>query len=576
MRRRKFLYLCLLAISLIFSGCGSDTKNEKNSTKNTHAEKNEKDGKVKILDAGIKIKDYVEYSFDGFNHLGTAKIRIDWGKIVKEKKIEYTDNGKKEYQDTEVTTAIEELCDYQVSNTEYLSNGDEIKVTFNNSPDFKEVFGVKLDKEPLILKVEGLKETETFDAFEKIEMNFEGASPFLTVNFKDMNTKKYFDEIVYDKSKKYCNGEEIKVTLKLNNPAKTLSDVGALPETCVKTYKIENAGSYILSYDDLTDEQLQKLIEGVKNTYYEDYKNGHFDNNETRVINSIDYVGSYIFTPREKDGSRNNIVIVYKCNLSLAYKTDYGNFADTFDYYFAMNGKGVYLTDENEKGYDCDSDFKVIEDIFEVESGVSSFWYSNYTWSLYGSRDLTPYSSAVNLFTNTKMFTFVNSAFLVGINAEPMEYMRKFYINSTFGDTEEISYKNKTETVHSENYEGTDFMKIYDTSVENYKDWNELYIYYPTEVNGTIEDDIEKMEALGITPCKENENMYKAEDFVEVFKKVMVGDTSTVDFATADEAITEEQFDTLVKEADGKTKFFLTMFGEEELFGNYIYAKVND
>lgn len=112
--------------------------------------------------------------FNGVNGYGTATLddEYDW--------IDDVNEGDNELELLSNEIKMREAVQYSLDKKDHLSNGDEVTVTITT----KEVKDLNMNFKGGEVKftVEGLKEAETFDPFENLNVTYEGYSPNGTLN----------------------------------------------------------------------------------------------------------------------------------------------------------------------------------------------------------------------------------------------------------------------------------------------------------------------------------------------------------------------------------------------------------
>ena len=157
----------------------------------------------------VNLADYVKYTYEGYDGLGTGSAEIDARKIAKDIEEEIGDEKASEAQrklkKVEVTLA----------KTENLSNGESVAVSFGEikADELKEECGVIVKYEDFETKVSGLDELEEVDLFGDYEVKFSGND---TLGYGYVNNY-HFPEGVYgvylqmDKRENLSNGEKVKL-----------------------------------------------------------------------------------------------------------------------------------------------------------------------------------------------------------------------------------------------------------------------------------------------------------------------------------------------------------------------------
>ena len=173
--------------------------------------------------------------------------------------------------------------DFDVDHSGELHNGDTITVSVTNRvgendfSDFAKTYGTIPAETTRNYTVEGLTETETFDAFADLSFTLEGVEPFgtiLVVN-EDEENGIWFETDRYDG---LSNGDRVTVWARsAYGPTfdQTYADIfGQVPEATERILEIAGLPTYLKSLDDLSQEQLVPILKMA-----EDSLNDYVDTN---------------------------------------------------------------------------------------------------------------------------------------------------------------------------------------------------------------------------------------------------------------------------------------------------------
>ena len=304
-------------------------------------------GHKKTLD----LDKYVVVEFDGFNTGGEANVFFDEDSFRKDwaGKLKFSESELKRYyrksdrsrsadeinemieMDMEmnpVDVIIEELDSKpELSQYYQLSNGDEIKLTWEAPLDEEEVLGflsclnceIKYSAEREI-KVSGLEEIKGIDPFEFLTVTFEGVAPHGRARLA-YDTGAYDNDIsffveggIQDSS----NGDEVIVSAKIYDEDRFVRKFGVNLSQTEKVYTVEGLSEYISTADDITkdamsDMQLQAedVIKAVTAARW----------SKEVELQTMKYLGNYFLT-NKSDGT-NRCSLVYE----LSAKVDNTSFA---------------------------------------------------------------------------------------------------------------------------------------------------------------------------------------------------------------------------------------------------------
>ena len=338
----------------------------------------------------INLNKYLEVTYSGYDGYGQATATFDKDKFEKD----YGEKLKKKINASSGNASIWELVnssatkiflsscvDGDLDETEGLSNGDEIVYEWDCNDELAKNFGFKLKYKDKTYKVSDLKEIDTFDVFEGVEVKFDNASPCLKATL-DLSNAKYTEiSFELDKTSDIANGDKITISAYSYN---------GLVDTCIKSYKmvpetdkkeIEVSGqpSFITSPSDITESALESMkAQGVDNV--KAHAARYFDQYET--LTGVDYEKTYVLNTKTAGrGVQNYVVLVYKVTVDQKY--DYprysgkkGTFTNTTTYYWPLIFTDVKIDADKNTVVDLTDTSSAGESIY-VSSGSFKSW--NYT-----------------------------------------------------------------------------------------------------------------------------------------------------------------------------------------------------
>lgn len=227
--------LVALTIMLLFVGCGSKK---------------------------INMKDYTTISFAGTDGRGTAVVEIDYAAMASA-----INQGQKS---SDSLSAIADyfylsgVVTYSCDKRSELSNGEQITVTIDVPDDLMEKYGFKATNTEQKVKVEGLTIPEKVDAFADVNVHFSGYSPYATASVENNSDNDFLKYATYqlDKASDLKNGDTVTVSVTYKDAL--VDQYGYIPEVDTKEFTVEGLGSYITSYEELTDACLLEIKEDSK------------------------------------------------------------------------------------------------------------------------------------------------------------------------------------------------------------------------------------------------------------------------------------------------------------------------
>lgn len=196
MNKRKLIIapLALSACLFSFAGCGSKDEPEKG-----------------VLD----FKDFISVEYEGYDGEGYISIKKDPKLYEDEELLEKVYPSKKAEKAQEKLEEVMGHVYYSADNTSGLKNGDEVKVKVEY--DEESVKRLDVENEEFTIVVEGLKENEEIDVFDKLNVTFEGYDGRGTVKFDSSSCDEFTRDYVRFETENYnklTNGD--KITVKAN------------------------------------------------------------------------------------------------------------------------------------------------------------------------------------------------------------------------------------------------------------------------------------------------------------------------------------------------------------------------
>lgn len=207
----------------------------------------------------INLNEYLEVEYEGINEYATATYKIDYVDLISDyDEIFGFDEDDLEDEDGEdFLEDMEDAIDGELNEDKNLKNGDELAFTWDvSAKKIEDKYKVKFEYTDVTMTVEELDELKEVDAFEGVEVTFDGPSGYATAAFSAKNQK--YDMFVYHFSggENLKNGDTVTVTL-LDGYMEDCIEEGIIPKETVKTYKVEG----------LTELEKFDAFEGLKVTF---------------------------------------------------------------------------------------------------------------------------------------------------------------------------------------------------------------------------------------------------------------------------------------------------------------------
>lgn len=219
MNKRKLIIapLALSACLFSFAGCGSKDEPEKG-----------------VLD----FKDFISVEYEGYDGEGYISIKKDPKLYEDEELLEKVYPSKKAEKAQEKLKEVMSYVRYSADNTRGLKNGDEVNVKVEYDED--SVKRLEVENEEFTIKVEGLKENEEIDVFDKLNVTFEGNDGRGRIKFDKSECHDFVKSYVLfeaDNNNKLTNGDKITVKADYSKSSAEYNHVVIKSDT--KEYTVE-------------------------------------------------------------------------------------------------------------------------------------------------------------------------------------------------------------------------------------------------------------------------------------------------------------------------------------------------
>ncbi len=221
---------------------------------------------------GINLNDYITVEFGGYNSVGTAEatfnydlFRKEHGKDIKLK----SGSSEKKISDMMGDLGLDTngaICDamiadcvsFSLDKSEALSNGEEIKLTWNvDTEKAKSLYNCNLKFKDAVFTVSDLETVETFDPFLQIDVKFTGLSTEGKASYDVLGRDSPVNYLncSFDKSEGLKNGDEVTVSFEYRSnyyygtPSEFAEHFGKIPSPMKKTFTVSGLESYVESLD---------------------------------------------------------------------------------------------------------------------------------------------------------------------------------------------------------------------------------------------------------------------------------------------------------------------------------------
>lgn len=371
----------------------------------------------------VNLNKYITLSAEGYNSIGTLDVEFDTDKLEKDYGKKIAKNFQKAmknheedtyglsnlagslYEGGETSLFVTYCADGSADKTCNLSNGDVVTYTWDGvneqtKKEAEEMFGVKIKCSDVTYKVSGLTAVNTFDAFDGVEVEFDGISPDGSATVNTLPTAEAAKGLYYTLDEQYnlANGDTVTVTVHSNRDdfSDCIEKYGAIPAATEKTYTVEGLNEYVTDSDGLTDSvlvSLQNQAQDVLNAYI-----AKSWDSECVTLKGMSYLGYYILTPKNKDNygvSQDVIILPYQVTSHNHFEDDKGQVYDAdVSYYWYIAFRNVSKDADGNIAGGLD-DYYTANASFDVKTGLDDGWWEKY-WSYDGYQTLDElYSNAV-------------------------------------------------------------------------------------------------------------------------------------------------------------------------------------
>lgn len=371
----------------------------------------------------VNLNKAITLSAEGYNSIGTLDVEFDTDKLERDYGKKIAKNFQKAmknheedtyglsnlagslYEGGETSLFVTYCADGSADKTRNLSNGDVVTYTWDGvneqtKKEAEELFGVKIKCSDVTYKVSGLTAVNTFDAFDGVEVEFNGISPDGSATVNTLPTAEAAKGLYYTLDEQYnlANGDTVTVTVHSNRDdfSDCIEKYGAIPAATEKTYTVEGLNEYVTDSDGLTDSvlvSLQNQAQDVLNAYI-----AKSWDSECVTLKGMSYLGYYILTPKNKDNygvSQDVIILPYQVTSHNHFEDDKGQVYDAdVSYYWYIAFRNVSKDADGNIAGGLD-DYYTANASFDVKTGLDDGWWEKY-WSYDGYQTLDElYSNAV-------------------------------------------------------------------------------------------------------------------------------------------------------------------------------------
>lgn len=295
----------------------------------------------------IDVMENVEVRFNGVDGYGTAWIanEYDWEDAAA------VAIGGDDSEDISLLgdmMKIESAVSFELYPKEGLSNGDEVTVKATADNEKVKDYKIKFKAGEKKFTVEGLKEVEQTDLFDKVEVQFQGIAPYITASVKyDNPDSSIYVRYSIDINEGLSVGDTVTVTAEFDSDSLLQNGYAAGDDR--KEYVVPESDRYVKQIAEIPEDTIEKM-----NKQFEDTMQAFVANNwdETATLESIDYIGGYLLTAKEgMNVSEKNIFYgVYKLRSAIP--------EDEFSYYMYCRYRNIIILKDGTCSVDL-TDYKI-------------------------------------------------------------------------------------------------------------------------------------------------------------------------------------------------------------------------
>lgn len=310
----------------------------------------------------IDLEKYIKAEYEGYDGYATATVELD--SAIKD-----------EFKDSSVYKKFKKKIELEITSDNYdLKNGDTIKVKVDISNSWLENNRLKIKDKTISLKVSGVPEADTVDVFEDLEITVSGVSPNLSVSVNNNNPDEFIRTVYYTLSESYGLENGDTVTITANYSEYDTQEMGVIVAEDTMEYTIEDQPYYANKKDDITENVITSLSEGMVEEVKDNVNSGkgRVYNRNSETYNPTSYysddlvagepvlVNLYLLSSKDPDSYYYYDNYVYG-----VYKVTYTSqeTGATFDWYFTSYTTDVAVTADGEL----------------YEDDYTRYFYSNYS-----------------------------------------------------------------------------------------------------------------------------------------------------------------------------------------------------
>lgn len=214
--------------------------------------------------AEIDLSKYLDVSFSGADGKGyVSNYTIDRDKLedaIRDANDDLTNKEREKLMDS---------IELEINKVSDLTNGDKVKIDIDWSERKAERCGIKFISDEAEVAVKGLKKIKKIDAFEDLDITYDGVSPYITVEVESDSDNRFLQscyyKVEYPKGKDYAKAGD-KVTVTVEYSQYDTEQYGYIPKEDSKEIEVKasDVDAFLETADQVSDEMLKNLTEEAK------------------------------------------------------------------------------------------------------------------------------------------------------------------------------------------------------------------------------------------------------------------------------------------------------------------------
>lgn len=338
----------------------------------------------------IDLNKYLTVEAAGYNGYGKASTKIDWNAIEDKygSKLSFTDQAKEEFGEFLTYIApidfMQEYVNISLDKSSNLSNGSTITYTWEVQDELMDYLTCKVKYENDSYNVSGLTDVGTFDAFADLNIEFSGISSNGNASIHYTGSDLTEDDFYCNETSGLSNGDTITVSIedKMEYYAENL---GKVPETLEKEYKVDGLEKYLTSIAELDDAALTSMQQQASDVF-----NAHVAQSwgEGEKLENLTYIGNYLLTSKNQSSwnSKNVFYLIYKAQVRNEYSNEEKSYNKVNDIYWYIEYENLIVSGDGKVTVEV-TDYNTPDNEFTIDSGISSGWRTQ-TWYYHGYQTL--------------------------------------------------------------------------------------------------------------------------------------------------------------------------------------------